>query len=94
MRDAAKLARLGWRTVRAPTTESLFGSARGPGGTVLVGVNGTVVQRDAAATRATTPLPPDGETLSDVSFGDGRWLAVGRRGARDLGALAATAGEH
>lgn len=85
--DAAALAKLGWRSVRAPTRESLFGGARGEPGIVLVGVNGTVVKLDPGATEATTPRPPDGDTLGDVLFRDGRWVAVGRRGPIDLGAF-------
>lgn len=85
--DAAALAKLGWRSVPAPTRESLFGGARGESGIVLVGVNGTVVKLDAGATAAGTPRPPDGGTLGDVLFRDGRWVAVGRRGPIDLGAL-------
>jgi hypothetical protein len=88
VKDPSKLKALGWRTVRAPTTESLLGGAHGTDGAVLVGVNGTVVRLDPAATAASTPLPPNGDTLSDVTFRDGRWIAVGRRGARDLGTLA------
>lgn len=94
VKDAAKLKALGWRTVPAPTTESLFGGAFSDTGAVLVGVNGTVVKLDAAVTAASTPLPPNGDTLSDVVFRDGRWIAVGRRGARDLGTLASTAVEN
>ena len=85
--DVAKIAALGWRVVATPTRESLFGGARNDAGAVLVGVNGTVVKLDAAATAASTPRPPNGETLADVIHRDGRWLAVGRRGAIDLGAL-------
>jgi hypothetical protein len=92
VKDAAKLKALGWRTVAAPTTESLLGGRAGETGSVLVGVNGTVVWLDAAATTATTPIPPNGDTLADVLLRDGRWMAVGRRGPRDLGGLAATAG--
>jgi photosystem II stability/assembly factor-like uncharacterized protein len=91
VKDPAKLKALGWRTVPAPTTESLLGGAHGADGAVLIGVNGTVVKLDAAATAASTPIPPNGDTLSDVTFRDGRWIAVGRRGARDLGELASTA---
>ena len=94
VKDAAKLAALGWRTVPTPTTESLFGGAHGDAGSVLVGVNGTVVKLDAGATQATTPIPPDGDTLADVTFRNGNWLAVGRRGARALGTLASKTGEN
>jgi photosystem II stability/assembly factor-like uncharacterized protein len=85
--DAARLAKLGWRAVEAPTHESLFGAASSEAGIVLVGVNGTVVRLDPAAARASTPRPPDGETFADVTVRNGRWLAAGRRGARDLGEL-------
>lgn len=85
--DPAKIAALGWRVVATPTRESLFGGARSDAGAVLVGVNGTVVKLDAAATAASTPRAPDGDTLADVIFRNGHWLAVGRRGATDLGAL-------
>ena len=71
----------------APTTESLFGGAHGEAGAVLVGVNGTVVALDPAVTTASAPIPPNGDTLSDVVYRNGKWIAVGRRGARDLGAL-------
>lgn len=91
VKDAAKLKALGWRTVAAPTTESLLGGRAGEAGSVLVGVNGTVVWLDAAATTATAPIPPNGDTLGDVMLRNGRWIAVGRRGPRDLGNLAATA---
>ena len=83
--DTAKLAKLGWRVVATPTTESLFGAARSDAAVVLVGVNGTVVRLDAGATAATTPRPPNGDTLADVTFRNGHWLAVGRRGPIDLG---------
>ncbi|HUR39673.1 MAG TPA: YCF48-related protein [Verrucomicrobiae bacterium] len=85
--DGAQLAKLGWRLLQTPTKESLFGGARGEAATLLVGVNGTVVKVDPAATAATTPRPPDGDTLGEVVFLNGRWVAVGRRGAIDLGAL-------
>lgn len=85
--DPARIAALGWRVVATPTRESLFGGARSAAGTVLVGVNGTIVKLDPAATASSTPRPPNGETLADVIFRNGRWLAVGRRGATDLGNL-------
>lgn len=85
--DAARLKKLGWRAVATPTHESLFGGAADGNGAVLVGVNGTVVRVDAAHAAATTPRPPDGETLADVVHRGSHWLAVGRRGATDLGEL-------
>lgn len=90
--DVAALKKLGWRAIEAPTHESLFGGASDGGasdgsGAVLVGVNGTVVRVDLAAGSASTPRPPNGETMADVILRSGRWLAVGRRGASDLGEL-------
>jgi Photosynthesis system II assembly factor YCF48 len=85
--DTAKIAALGWRVVATPTRESLFGAARSDDGVVLVGVNGTIVKLDPAAKAGSAPRPPSGETLADVISLDGRWLAVGRRGATDLGGL-------
>lgn len=84
--DPAALARMGWRPLARPTTEGLFGGQPDGGGALLVGVNGVVVRVDAARDVAEL-LDSRAETLNDlVSFG-GRWIAVGRRGIQDLGAL-------
>lgn len=84
--DAAKLAKLGWRPIEMPSHESLFGGAADGAGAVLVGVNGTIARLDASGA-ASTPRPPSGETLADLTLRNGRWIAVGRRGAIDLGDL-------
>lgn len=85
--DAGALKKLGWRAIEAPTHESLFGGAGDGSAAVLVGVNGTIVRLDAAAGTASTPRPPNGETMADVILRNGHWLAVGRRGPIDLGDL-------
>jgi photosystem II stability/assembly factor-like uncharacterized protein len=78
--DAARLAKLGWRLIKAPTTESLFGGTADGATLVLVGVNGTTVRVDAAKNTAVELDTPALETLNDIHrFGD-RWIAVGRRG--------------
>ena len=85
--DAQAWAKTRWRPLERPTLESLFGGARDGDGAVLVGVNGVVVRVDPAQRKATRVPSPATETLSDLVLRDGRWLAVGRRGAQDLGAL-------
>jgi len=78
--DPAHLAKLGWRPIKAPTTESLFGGKADGTTAVLVGVNGTTVRVDAAQNTAVEMDTPALETLNDIHrFGD-RWVAVGRRG--------------
>lgn len=85
--DAGKLARLGWQHVAMPSTESLLGGAVDGTSVVLVGVNGTTARLDPATGTASTPRPPSGLTLNDLTLRDGHWIAVGRRGAHDLGDL-------
>jgi hypothetical protein len=85
--DAAALARLGWRHVPTPTTEGLFGGAADGARALLVGVNGVRLRVDPAAGTATLLDGPALETLNDVLRHGDRWLAVGRRGVQDLGAL-------
>jgi hypothetical protein len=85
--DAAVLAKLGWTPLTRPTTEGLFGGAADGARALLVGVNGVVVRVDAAAKTAVLLKAPAPETLNDVLRHGDRWLAVGRRGAQDLGAL-------
>lgn len=84
--DPAVLARMGWRPLARPTTEGLFGGQPDGGGALLVGVNGVVVRVDAAQSKAEL-LDSRSETLNDVVAFGGRWIAVGRRGVQDLGAL-------
>ncbi|MGH8481969.1 MAG: WD40/YVTN/BNR-like repeat-containing protein [Nevskiaceae bacterium] len=85
--DAQALAKTGWRPLERPTLESLFSGARDGDGAVLVGVNGVIVRVDPAAGTATRVDTPARETLNDVLRHGDRWLAVGRRGIQDLGAL-------
>jgi photosystem II stability/assembly factor-like uncharacterized protein len=85
--DTQAFAKTRWRPIERPTLESLFGGASDGAGALLVGVNGVVVRVDPA--RGTATLVPTGatESLNDLVARDGRWIAVGRRGAQDLGAL-------
>jgi photosystem II stability/assembly factor-like uncharacterized protein len=93
--DDVALARTGWAPIPRPTTEGLFGGAADGTRALLVGVNGVLVTVDAAQRTASLLKAPARETLNDVVRLGDRWIAVGRRGVQDLGALApAAGGEH
>jgi hypothetical protein len=84
--DDQAFAKTGWRPIKRPTTEGLFGGASDGARALLVGVNGVVVAVDAAqGTAALLKQAP--ETLNDVVRRGPRWYAVGRRGVQDLGGL-------
>lgn len=87
--DPARLAALGWQRVETPVQESLFGAivlgADNSRDALLIGVNGTALKLDDAASLQAVKTPAV-ETLSrGIVFKD-RLLAVGRRGVIDLGA--------
>ncbi|MGH8516232.1 MAG: WD40/YVTN/BNR-like repeat-containing protein [Panacagrimonas sp.] len=86
--DPVKLAASGWRKVESPIRESLFGAiALDSGAALLVGVNGTTLKLDAAATSIAPVRTAAVETLAKgVRFQD-RVIAVGRRGVEDLGVV-------
>lgn len=84
--DDQALAKTGWRPIKRPTTEGLFGGTADGARAVLVGVNGVVVAVDPAQASATL-LKQAPETLNDVVLRGQRWYAVGRRGVQDLGSL-------
>lgn len=82
----AELAKLGWRLLASPSKESLFGADLLPGGEVLlVGVNGTLLKTEMAANRLQALKSPASETLTGVLAYKERLIAVGKRGAQDLG---------
>jgi photosystem II stability/assembly factor-like uncharacterized protein len=84
---ADRLTALGWQKIESPITESLFGAVRlNDSAALLVGVNGTALRMDLNAASITPLKTPAEETLSKVIAFKGRLLAVGRRGAQDLGA--------
>lgn len=87
--DAGQLATLGWQRIDSPVQESLFGAiALGEdrsGAALLIGVNGTALKLDGAATLRAVKTPA-AETLSRGLVFKDRLLAVGRRGVVDLGA--------
>lgn len=85
--DAAALAKLGWTPIGSPTTEGLFGGRSDGQTALLVGVNGVLVRVDMAHGSATLIEAPARETLNDVIRRNESWLAVGRRGIQNLGAL-------
>ncbi|MGH8445797.1 MAG: hypothetical protein ACREVL_11050, partial [Solimonas sp.] len=72
----------------SPLRDSFFGGTRLPdGGVLLVGVNAAAVRSDAAL-QVLKPYPlTASETLADVALQGRELIAVGRRGAQDLGAL-------
>jgi hypothetical protein len=84
--DEQALAKTGWRPIKRPTTEGLFGGAADGLQAVLVGVNGVAVRVDAATDTATL-MKASPETLNDIVRHGQRWVAVGRRGIQDLGPL-------
>lgn len=87
--DAAKLATLGWRQIEAPVAESLFGAVTSSSGAVLfVGTNGTQLQLDAQGEHLAKVDGPAQETIVKAAAFQGRAIAVGRRGAQDIGSLA------
>lgn len=89
--DDQALAKTGWRPIRRPTTEGLFGGTADGTRALLVGVNGVIVGVDAV--RGSAELVGKApETLNDVARHGDRWFAVGRRGVQDLGALQAASG--
>lgn len=84
--DAAAMAALGWKRLENPSKESLFGAMREKGGEVLlVGINGTALRSEMAAGKVTPVKLKADETLVDVLPYGGRMIAVGKRGAQDLG---------
>jgi photosystem II stability/assembly factor-like uncharacterized protein len=86
--DAARLTALGWRAIEAPVQESLFGAVTGASGaTLLVGINGTMMTLDQDAARLALAKSPASETIVKAAVFNGRAIAVGRRGAQDVGAL-------
>jgi photosystem II stability/assembly factor-like uncharacterized protein len=86
--DPAAIAALGWRRVESPVKESLFGGTRLPdGGVLLVGINAVALKADPALTEFKLIKLPAAETLVDVLPYGGKLMAVGRRGAQNLGAL-------
>ena len=86
--DPKQLAAMGWRSVQAPTTNSLFGATRLPDQRLLlVGINGIAVLTDPALTSAARIDLSARETLADVTYRNAKVVAVGRRGAQSLGAL-------
>jgi hypothetical protein len=85
--DATKLAKLGWTPLERPTREGLFGGTADGTNALLVGVNGVIVHVDTAQKRAALLGKAGADTLNDVARLGDRWIAVGRRGAQDLGTL-------
>ncbi|MGH8504725.1 MAG: WD40/YVTN/BNR-like repeat-containing protein, partial [Stenotrophobium sp.] len=90
--DPAKVAALGWKHLDNPLTESLFGGVLLPNDKILmVGVNGTVetVQNPLSQPDAhVVPLNTSADdTLGDVAAFNGRMIAVGRQGVKDLAPL-------
>lgn len=86
--DPAKLGALGWRKVESPIHESLFGAVPlANGDALLVGVNGTTLKLDAAATSITAVKTPAIETLAKGLRFQDHVIAVGRRGIEDLGVV-------
>ena len=84
--DGQALPKTGWRPIKRPTTEGLFGGAADGAQALLVGVNGVIVRVDAARNTASL-LKQAPETLNDMTRRGDRWFAVGRRGVQDLGSL-------
>jgi photosystem II stability/assembly factor-like uncharacterized protein len=84
--DPARIAALGWRKVRSPIQESLFGGVQTTGGAVLLGVNGTALTLDANAGTLEPLSTPAKETLMRAVAFKGRLIGVGKRGAQNLGA--------
>ncbi|HKY93512.1 MAG TPA: YCF48-related protein [Nevskiaceae bacterium] len=86
--DPARLTALGWRPIEAPVRESLFGALTAPSGaTLLVGINGTMMTLDKDAAALALAKGPARETIVKAAAFNGRAIAVGRRGAQDVGAL-------
>ncbi|AXQ28772.1 hypothetical protein D0B54_08790 [Solimonas sp. K1W22B-7] len=86
--DPAAIAALGWRRIDSPVKESLFGGTRLPDGSVLlVGINAVALKTDPALSSLKLVKLPAAETLVDVLPYGGKLIAVGRRGAQNLGAL-------
>lgn len=85
--DAAKIVALGWRRLDNPVRESLFGALPTKRGALLVGVNGTALQHDATNGGLVPFKSPASETLARVVAFKDRLIAVGRKGAQDLGAV-------
>ncbi|MGH8539837.1 MAG: WD40/YVTN/BNR-like repeat-containing protein [Stenotrophobium sp.] len=84
--DPAKIAALGWKHLDNPANASLFGGDLLPDGeALLVGVNGAVEKTQLQAGRVVPLHTPAAETLGGVQLLNGRMIAVGRRGAQDLG---------
>lgn len=86
--EAARLAPMGFRYLPNDVTESLLGGFwRTPTEAILVGVNGVVRAVDVKTGRVRGIRTPADEILSTAMDYRGHLLAVGRRGAQDLGAI-------
>lgn len=83
---ANNIAALGWRQLASPSKESLFGALRQANGeALLVGINGSALVTELAASRLhAVPIPAE-ETLVDMLNIGSRLIAVGKRGVQDLG---------
>lgn len=84
--DAAAIAARGWKRIANERRDSFFGGlALAPQTAVLVGFNGAVDQLDLAAGTLAPMKVPTSETLVKLAAFRGELVAVGRRGATDLG---------
>lgn len=84
--DPGKIAALGWRRVDGPLRESLFGATRlSSGELLLVGINGAAAETRLSEGKLKTVKFKADEALVDVRNFKGRLIAVGKRGAQDLG---------
>ena len=82
--DPAALAKLGWRHLENPSTESLLRGYATADGALLTGINGVLVQVSAAQNSASLVKSSENETLSGLLPVQDGWMAVGARGVRPL----------
>ena len=87
MVDPAKSEEMGWKHVKNPSSESIFGAMEvGARGALFVGVNGSIVSFDPKAESLNLIPSPIDQTLAGVAEFKGQTLAVGRRGIQPIGA--------
>ncbi|MDN5862122.1 MAG: YCF48-related protein [Salinisphaera sp.] len=79
--DAARLAAMGWRQIRNPVEESLYGASLDSSGRlILVGVDGSIVAGQVTDSELQAQDSPTTDPLSDVLVQDHGLLLSGRNG--------------
>jgi photosystem II stability/assembly factor-like uncharacterized protein len=88
LEDAKLIAERGWTRIAHDRRESLFGGLNvGPQAALLAGFNGAIEKLDLERRTLTLVTVAASETLVKLAAFHGDLIAVGRRGAQDLGPM-------